>query len=164
MDRVQRRLLHQEPRRRARRGCNAEKSQSSKIDERQVAGRHDGLEYDKDVRSGVGSFCVDVEISSARRCGAAKAQKSRSRKISPALPSLFGTASRGGTRTRLTVEVQDLVAEVGQSPASASASRTAAQGAAGLQGSGESKQQKGRASGRRTTRRARRRQRREKRS
>ena len=36
------------------------------------------------------------------------------------------------TTTRLTVEVQDVVAGVGQSPASASASRTAAQRAAGL--------------------------------
>ena len=55
------------------RGCKAEKSQSSKIDERQVAGRHDGLEYDKDMRSGVGSFCVDVEFCGAKRCGAARA-------------------------------------------------------------------------------------------
>ena len=81
------------------RGCKAENSQSSKIDERQVAGRHNGLEDDKDVRSGVVSCCVGVGVCGARRCGTARAWKGRSSKIQRASPSLFGTAGLGCTRT-----------------------------------------------------------------
>ena len=80
-------------------------SQSSKTDERRVAGRHDGLENDKVERSVV-SFCADADICSARRgrsCGGLEKPEQRKR----VSPSLLGTADLECDRPILAVEAQD---------------------------------------------------------